>query len=120
MCVGERVLSILSNCLVEILVFTVRNIFLGAQPNCLDIVDQLPFPNLLLDCLGLGRFSLFSVGVVLVRLLLSCDLNIIDLFFLSIGVVFNLKFLFWLRSIERNLLTDSSGHVKTNRVINEF
>lgn len=52
--VGKWVLSLLSDCLVEVVVLSFGQFVLRSEPDCFDVVDQLPLPNLLGDGLGLG------------------------------------------------------------------
>lgn len=114
--VGQGLLRIFRNGFVEVIVFAVGDIVLRAQPDSLDVVDELPLPDLLGNGLELGC-GVLAFSVERVSLFFSSDL---DLFVARLFMSFDFARIGSLGLVNWDLLLHLSGHVQTDRVVNEL
>ena len=78
--IGERGLVVLRDRLVEVIVLVFGEVRLLSQPDGLDLVDCLPFPDLLGDCLGLGLLGSFLLGRFGFTLILDLSVILLSIF----------------------------------------
>ena len=107
--IGEWVLSVLSNDFIEIIVFALCNLTLRPQPNRLNLIDQLPVPHLLRNCLKLGLLLFTSLLLILGR---NLDVALLNM---DLPLAFSLSV-----AIGGDLLLDLVRNVQTDRVVDKL
>jgi hypothetical protein len=120
--VSQRIFGVFGNGFVELIVLSFFKVGFFSHPDCLDLVNNLPFPLGCGDCLGplwlffflfsfISSVFLFLISNFCGRFLVvvSIFLNLGSSLLLSRFVLFNL-----------NLFTDVFGDVQLDWVVDEF
>ena len=102
---------VLRDRLVEVIVLVFGEVRLLSQPDGLDLVDCLPLPDLLGDCLGLGLLGSFLLGRFGFTLILDLSVILLSIFSNGFsGLLFLIGY----------LLADFLREEKLDGVLDEF
>lgn len=132
MSVGQRVLWVFCDRLIEVVVLIFSDIFLRTRPNRLDLIDGLPFPDLLGNSLHLGLLLVVLVGSLILAFVSDLHVVLGDfLFFFFLFYVVSNDFVavlvvlddfdcFLLGGVHWHLHLLVLAQIQLDRVVDEF